>query len=273
MDGKIGRLDSIRSPEFKMGSQLAHETGREKYGCYLIEGEQMIEAALTSPSRLVKVFVTGAEAEGHPLVAALVQRDVPTLLMKKGMLFKMLGTSYKTTTWCVGVVEVRQLSLARLIESNAYLMVLGENIQDPRNVGVMTRTAEAAGAGAFLLTADSADPYCRAAVRSTTGSILRLPAQPIGDLVEVATRMKDAGYRLYGTSVTATTRLWETEFPLKSTFVFGNETRGMSEQARTLCDELVAIPIRGGAHSLNVTVAMGVCLFEWRRQYLARRNG
>ena len=88
----------------------------------------------------------------------------------------------------------------------------------------------------------------------------------ISDLEYVAGELKDQGYTLCGTSVRAPAGIYETALPRMTAFIFGNESEGMSQAARDLCDLLVSIPMRGGAHSLNITVAMGICVFEWRRQ-------
>jgi len=272
MRARLAVVDSIRSPEFRTTSQLAHDAGRRKYRRYLIEGENMLRAALKSGAPLKKAFVAGSDHEDDALVCLLLGNGVETFSISQGMLFKMLGTSYKTSIRYVGVVEIPQVNLGDLSKTGADLLAIGEEIQDPRNVGVLIRTAEASGAGAILFTGGSADPWSRASVRSTTGSILRLPVMAGLETSEAVSELKSAGYSLIATSASAAESIWQASLPEKAVFVFGNESRGISDQARQCCDTLVRIPIQSSVHSLNVTVAAGVALFEWSRTHEANNR-
>ena len=268
MSSRLRAVESIRAPEFKAASQLARRSGRRAFGSYLIEGESMLKAALESGAAVQQAFIA-ARGETDALVNDLLVHNVETFSLAQGMLFKMLGTSYETTTWCVGVVKMPSVRLADVVAGAGRLLVMGEQIQDPRNVGVMIRTAEAAGAAAFVLTEDSADPYCRAAVRSTTGSILRLPVVSVRAVSDAIPVLKQAGYRIAGTSAVGAKSLWDADLTGKIAFLFGNETTGLSAGARSAADELLKIPMAQSVHSVNVTVAQGIVLFE----YLRRRGG
>jgi tRNA G18 (ribose-2'-O)-methylase SpoU len=163
------------------------------------------------------------------------------------------------------VVGRRQLSPDALPGSADALLLVGERIQDPRNVGVLVRTAEAAGCAALVLSADSAEPYGRAAVRSTTGSILRLPLCLAPDLAALLSNL-DA--RVVATSARAPHAAYDADLRSRPlALVVGNETRGISEAVRDAAADFVALPMApGGASSLNVTVAAGVLLYEALRQ-------
>lgn len=266
-------IDSVRSDDFRDAAQLAREGGRRKLGCYLIEGESMVEQALRTRAGLVRVMVADHMADAHPLPAALSRAGVDVAVAAQGMLFKMLGTSYETSTWCVGIVRIPAPALDDVLGRGDGLVLIAEQTQDPRNVGVLVRTADAAGAAGLVLTEDSADPYCRAAVRSTTGSILNLPVVRVRACTEAVEAARRAGYRIVGTSAGASRSLWSAALPERAAVVIGNESTGLRPETVAACDETVRIPMRGGAHSLNVTVAAGILLFEWRRQRTGRDAG
>jgi TrmH family RNA methyltransferase len=147
--------------------------------------------------------------------------------------------------------------------------MVGEQIQDPRNVGVMVRTADAWQPAATVLSADSADPWCRAAVRSSTGSIFRMPLSMPEDLPAYVRKLKSRGVRIVGTSAHAPAPVWDTDLTGPCALVLGNESVGMSEELTAECDEFVTIPMHGGASSFNVTVAGGILLYERERQRLS----
>ena len=145
-------------------------------------------------------------------------------------------------------------------------VLVGEHIQDPRNIGVLIRTADAYRTSRAVFSADSADPFCRASVRSTTGSIFRVPLTIAEDVAGCLGRLAESGMKIVGTSVQAARLCWEEDLSGPCAIVLGNETAGLSDGAKALCDALVSIPMSGGAHSFNVTVAAGIVFYERARQ-------
>ncbi len=145
-------------------------------------------------------------------------------------------------------------------------LLVGEHIQDPRNVGVLIRTADAWGIPCAIFSADSADPYSRASVRSTTGSIFHVPLTITAKLAEYIRKLKSRSVRIIGTSAHAEQASWDADLRGCCAIVFGNETAGLSHAVKEVCDELIAIPMSGSGHSFNVTVAAGIILYERARQ-------
>jgi TrmH family RNA methyltransferase len=168
----------------------------------------------------------------------------------------------------LATVRVSRQPLAELLaglREGSWLLV-GERIQDPRNVGVLVRTADAWGLGAVAFTEGSADPFSRGAVRSSTGSILRVRVTTEAGAGELLKGVRERGLRIVGASAAAERPCWEVDMRPSCAVVVGNEATGLSEEARRQCDVVARIPMYGGAHSFNVTVAAGILLYEARRQ-------
>ncbi|MBC7808556.1 MAG: RNA methyltransferase, partial [Akkermansiaceae bacterium] len=145
------------------------------------------------------------------------------------------------------------------------LLLVAERIQDPRNVGVLIRTAEAAGCAALVLSADSAEAFSRQTVRSTTGSIVRLPLCIEPNLpASLATQAEKRGLRLVATSAKAPHIAYDADLSIRPlAIVVGNETDGISDVLRSVSSDFVRLPMaENGASSLNVTVAAGVLVYE-----------
>jgi len=184
----------------------------------------------------------------------------------KGVFFKILGLGYETSERVLAIVRRPSWpDAADLLKGNACALI-GERIQDPRNVGVLVRTADAFSLPCVVFSADSADAYSRAAVRSTTGSIFRVPLTVAASLPEYLRRLKSRSIRLIGTSANADAPCAEADMSGPCAILLGNESEGLSREARKLCDVVVSIPMSGGAHSFNVTVAAGIALYERQRQ-------
>ncbi|MBV9864937.1 MAG: RNA methyltransferase [Abitibacteriaceae bacterium] len=259
-------ISGIKDPAFREALALTRPNERAATGKYLVEGIGLVKQALHSPAPVFAVYAL--EEEIPFLVEACQEKDVPLYSLGAGLIAKLVGTSYETAVTAVAIVGQYLLDPHTLTLTPNTLLLVGERIQDPRNVGVLIRTAEAAGCTALILSGDSAEPFSRAAVRSTTGSILRLPLLISVNLPELLQQLRQQGARVIATSAKAPHLVYDV--PLAGTplvLVVGNETEGISEEAKAAASNFVSLPMApNGASSLNVTVAAGVLLYEAVRQ-------
>ena len=256
------RSEVEQSPAFVAAAALSKGLERSGQGRYQVEGEKLVRQALDA-GRLLEAFVLDDPPQFAEELAAA---GVPVHSLPAASLPRLIGTSYQTSIAAVGIVR-REL-LPALPDHG--LLLAGEGIQDPRNVGVLIRTAEAAGAAAVAFSDDSADPFARAAVRSTTGSLLRQPVYLAADLLADLQAWRAGRGKLVATSAKAGRPAWDIDLTGDVAIMVGNESTGLSPDAVELADELVALPMAGGASSLNVTVAAGALLYEAVRQRRAR---
>jgi len=156
----VGRtIDSAKDPAFRAAAALAQARTRAAEGAYLIEGAKLLRQALAAGVlRWALVF------DDHPeLATELAAAGVETFSVAAGLAPKLIGTAYETRLEGVGVAERRPLASP----PPAGLLLAAQAIADPRNVGVLVRSAEAAGCAALLLSDDSADPWSRSISRPT----------------------------------------------------------------------------------------------------------
>jgi TrmH family RNA methyltransferase len=190
----------------------------------------------------------------------------------KGVFSRLMGLGYETSARIVATVRATPLRISQalaLIDDDSCALI-GERIQDPRNAGVLIRTADALGLEWAAFSRGSIDPYSRPSVRSTTGSMFRVPLLVNADIASMVEALKEKSVRVIGTSAHAATACWDADLSPPCAILVGNETSGLSEEARAACDLLVTIPMRGEAHSFNVTVAAGIVLYEAARQRAGR---
>lgn len=152
------------------------------------------------------------------------------------------------------------------------LVLALDGVQDPRNLGACLRSAEAAGASAVLIPRDRAAQLSPAAHKASAGSSERVPLVAVTNLARSLDKLHELGYWISGLAGDADSSLYATDMSGPLVLVMGAEETGMRRLTRERCDRLLAIPMAGGAESLNVSVAAAVCLFEVRRQRIARHG-
>ena len=164
-------------------------------------------------------------------------------------------------------------SLADALASRSALVVVAHDVQDPGNVGGIMRTAEAAGATAFVATASTADPFGWKALRGSMGSALRLPIAR-GEIADVLRALRTAGVETSALAPRAGRPLFDADFRQPSALILGSEGAGLPQDVLQQVDRHVTIPMQQPVESLNVGVAAALVLYEaYRQRRGSTRNG
>jgi len=246
---------------------VAEARRRLQESAFLADGHRLVGQALDAGARVESAFfIDPVEDAEEPLLQTARAADVACHLVSRGVFFRLLGLGYETSVRVLAVVSRPALRPVTEFAADDACILLGERIQDPRNVGVMVRTADAWNLSACAFTSDSADPWSRAGVRSTTGSIFRVPVTLCERMADDLERLRAMSLRVIGTSAHASSPCWEADLTGPCAVILGNESVGISDELAHACDQMVSIPMWGGAHSLNVTVAAGILLYERARQ-------
>jgi len=148
----------------------------------------------------------------------------------------------------------------------AQLLIVLDGVEDPHNLGAIIRTAQAAGAAAVIVPDRRAAGLTETVAKASAGAIEHLPVVRVGNVSQTLEELKKRGFWIYGLDERGPELYSETEYTRPTVFVLGAEGRGLHELVKKHCDVLVRIPMAGAIASLNVSVAAGVVLFEWRRR-------
>lgn len=252
-----------KSSKVRGVAKLNKKDARSETGLFLLEGPQGLKEAVARPKLVVEVFATAEALDRYSaLFDRLESNRVAVQEVSERALKAMADTAAPQ-----GVVAVcRQLDVAldSVLGDSSRLLVLLANIRDPGNAGTVLRAADAAGADAVILSANSVDVYNPKVVRSTTGSIFHLPIVTEVDSVATINRAKAAGFQVFAADGGGTpiTKLPKGDLEKPTLWVFGNEAWGFEPEVLEAVDEIVSLPIYGSAESLNLATAASVCLYE-----------
>ena len=149
------------------------------------------------------------------------------------------------------------------------LLLVLDNLQDPGNMGTILRTAEAAGVTGIIMSKDCVDVFNPKVIRSTMGSIFRMPFVYVESLTDTIEEMKAAGVHTYAAHLAGENSYEEYDYCRASAFFIGNEGNGLSDEVAKLSHTYIRIPMAGQVESLNAAIAATILVFEAGRQ---RRN-
>lgn len=243
---------------------VAKKKERFSRGVFVAEGEKQVFEA--PGERVESIFCTSGFADSHP------EAIVPgiTEIVSDRVFAKMSDTDTPQ-----GILAVVQMNETRPedIYSNSEVRVddlpfilFLEDIRDPGNLGTIVRTAEAAGVTGIVMSEGTVDIYNPKTVRSTMGSIYRVPFLYADDFYGELERAKKSGITVYAAYLDSSIPYYDAEFTKPVGVLIGNEAAGLTARASRLADERIVIPMSGVVESLNAAVAAAVITFEGRRQ-------
>lgn len=146
------------------------------------------------------------------------------------------------------------------------LLVVLDSIEDPRNLGAILRTCAASGVEGVLLPKDHSAGLSDTVAKTAAGALDHLKIARVTNLVNALKTLKEKGVWIAGVETGQAKPYYELDCKMPLAFVVGNEDSGLRRLVRETCDFLVSIPTPGPIHSLNVSVAAGIVLFEALRQ-------
>ena len=169
----------------------------------------------------------------------------------------------------IAVVSAKPvITVEKLLEEarTPALVVVLDGVEDPRNLGAILRTVEAAGADGVLLPERHSAGLSETVSRASAGGLEHVRVASVGNVVQALEALKARGLWVVGFDASGTERWDAVDYRHPMALVLGGEGRGIRRLVREHCDHLVSIPLFGHVNSLNVSVAAGVALYEVVRQ-------
>ena len=264
------RITAKDNPAIKHYRRLRDQKkARRAEGLFVIEGLRIVCDALVETARVQQVFVTDSAWEKHG-------ETVTELMQETGSLIRIsdtVGDAMTDTEHTQGIFAVCRIPerrpLAEALKSSGKYLVLC-NLQDPGNMGMILRTADALGVDA-ILSCGSCELYSPKVVRATMGSIFRVPVYEETDALALVELLRAEKIRSYA-AVPAkhAVRLTECDFSSSCAVWIGNEGNGLPADVISACDTAVTIPMQGGPESLNAAMAAGIMMWEMTKSGVQR---
>lgn len=255
-------INSTSNKQIKRVVNLRNKSkARREEGVYVAEGMRMCREF--SPREVEILYVTqdfAASRENRKWLEDFRWEPVTDIVMNY-----MADT--KTPQGVLAVARQRSYTLDGMLGAKgpACLMLL-ETLQDPGNLGTILRAGEGAGITGIVMNRECADIYSPKVIRSTMGSILRVPFIYADDFEAAITTAKGAGIRLFAAHLEGAADYDREDYTGNVGFIIGNEGSGLTAGTAALADACVKIPMAGKVESLNAAVAASILMYETARQ-------
>lgn len=239
---------------------------RKEQGLFVVEGKKMFTEV---PGEwLYGVYVSEsflAQDDASELLAD-TQYEVVSDSVFKGI------SDTQTPQGILCLVRMPQYRLEQLLQGERTHLLVLESIQDPGNLGTMLRTGEGAGITGVIMNQTTVDLFNPKTIRSTMGSIYRVPYFISTDLEKTIQELKEGGIKVYAAHLCGKMQYDEPDYTGASAFLIGNEGNGLTDAAADMADAYIRIPMEGQVESLNAAVSASLLMYETNRQRRAAQK-
>lgn len=230
-------------------------------------GIHPVREALRAHRPLDKVLI--AKGSSGPRVQEIVdlcrEKSIPVRFEPRETLDRASGGGINHQGVIAFGAAHQYVELDSVLET-AKLLVILDGVEDPHNLGAIIRTAHAAGADAVVVPERRSAQLTETVDRAAAGALEYLPVVRVTNISRTLEELKEHRFWIYGLDEQGTENYDTIEFAAPTAIVLGGEGKGLHQNVQKHCDFLLRIPMAGPISSLNVSVATGVVLFEWRRR-------
>ena len=247
-------------------SLLSKAKERKKNNEYVVEGIRMVSEA--PADLLVKIYMSERfQNNNSEYVKELVKKqgisDDSIEIVADNVFDRMSQT--QTPQGIMAVVRMKDNSLSDMLSGNP-LLILVENLQDPGNLGTIIRMGEGAGVTGAIMSPNTVDIYNPKTIRSTMGSIFRVPFIYVQDFGEAVSECQKSGVKVYAAHLDGNNTYLGEDYSTPTAFLIGNEGNGLTDDITKQADTLIRIPMEGEVESLNAAIACTILTYEAVRQ-------
>lgn len=249
------QITSKENPLIKLISDIQTSArARRKNNLFALEGVRICKDALENGIGFDKLIFTDSALQkyGDDLEKFSENSD-KCIKISDNLFLKISDTDSPQ-----GVISLAKIPENKNIVQNGRFIAF-ENLQDPSNLGAAARTAEALGISAIVLTG-GCDPYSPKALRSSMGTLLRMPIIITDDIIEFA---RINNLRTFAcVPQRDAENISDVDFADGDMLIIGNEGNGLSETVKNSSFKRITIPMKGTAESLNAAAAAAIAMWE-----------
>lgn len=245
-----------------LAALIKKSNARKKHNAYIIEGIRMFKEL--KKDEILDVFASESfEAENGEILSEIY----PEYETVSDRIFESVSDT-KTPQGVMAVVKRKEYTLEKILEKRdtPHCLLILDSLQDPGNLGTLVRAGEGAGITGIIMNETTVDIYNPKVIRSTMGSVFRVPFIYVKDIKEVIQKLYSKNINIYASSLEGAIEYDAPDYTKDIAFIIGNEAAGISKEVLDIVKDKVKIPMLGEVESLNAAVAGSILMYEAARQ-------
>jgi RNA methyltransferase, TrmH family len=263
----IERITSFSNEKLKYIGKLKSKSFRDEKNEFTIEGYRELNKSLLLQSLEYRSLFISPDCflgeNEDALISEFQKRRVKVFEMNKDLFAKI---SYRDRP--DGLLAVAKIPdfrfLSETFQPSGDILII-EGVEKPGNLGTILRTAEGAGISSVIVSDPRIDLFNPNVIRSSTGTLFTIQVL-YGDLESIIKTIRAKKLPIYGITPEAKKFYFQKDLKSQAAFLFGSEQYGITKEGKQLCDDLLSIPMKGNADSLNLAMSVGIIIYDRLRQ-------
>lgn len=235
---------------------------------FLIYGKRAVYEALENDVQIDKVFIQKSSSYHDNIKSRIHKKNITISFVPIQKLNKLTSYNHQGIVATISPVSVQTLNYFenKIKNCDQCLILILDGITDTKNFGAIIRTAECFGVDFIIIPKSGTSPINGETIKSSSGAIFNVPICKVDHIKDAIFFLKEFGIKIIGSDDRASNDLFKYKFDSKTAIIMGSEGDGIKKSTLGLCDEKISIKLYGKLSSLNVSVAAGIFLSEFKRQ-------
>jgi len=237
-----------------------------------VYGYNSVETSvLKNPENIIELYIDESSSNKRieKLISGKAASRLNILKVNKHFLSQLLSTEkHQGIAAKIRIDDYFDLksSIDYLSQTDGSLILILDDLDDPRNIGACLRTANATAVDMIVLSRNRVNIDSPVIGKVSSGALQKSNIAVVSNISQFIDRIKEIGFWVYGTSDNSEVSYWDPNYKESTAIIVGSEGKGMRDLTKSKCDQVVSIPMLGDVSSLNVSVACGLMLYEVHRQ-------
>jgi len=235
----------------------------------LIYGKRAVYEAVENNIEIEKVFLQKNNSYLENIKSKLHKRNIQISYVPIEKLNRLTKNNHQGIVASISPISSLGINdLEKILKINdSILILILDGITDTKNFGAIVRSAECFNVNMVIIPKTGSSSINGETIKSSSGAIFNVPICKVDHIKDAIFLLKENEINLVATSDRGKASLYKYKYNSKTALVMGSEGKGVSKSVLNLCDQVVNIEMKGEISSLNVSVATGVFLSEYRRQF------
>lgn len=235
---------------------------------FLIYGKRAIYEALENNVEIDKIFIQKNNHHFDGIKSKIHKKKINISFVPVQKLNKLTSNNHQGIVATISPIKTKNLhDLEREVKKNSQCLILIlDGITDTKNFGAIVRSAECFGVDFIVISKSGNSPINGETIKSSSGAIFNVPICKVDHIKDAIYFLKEFGIKIIGSDDKGSKNLFKHNFEEKCAIIMGSEGDGIKKSILNLCDDKINIPLYGKLSSLNVSVATGIFLSEFKRQ-------
>ena len=228
-------------------------------------------SVLKNPENIIELYIDESSSNKRieKLISGKAASRLNILKVNKNFLSQLLSTEkHQGIAAKIRIDDYFDLksSIDYLSQTDGSLILILDDLDDPRNIGACLRTANATAVDMIVLSRNRVNIDSPVIGKVSSGALQKSNIAVVSNISQFIDRIKEIGFWVYGTSDNSEVSYWDPNYIDSTAIIVGSEGKGMRDLTKSHCDQVLSIPMSGNVSSLNVSVACGLVLYEVLRQ-------